>query len=99
MLRGRFPGKAWMAGAVALVIAACVSPATAGADGPPEISRYSIVHGCYALRSEQTGQYVKETGNPLPAQPGYAANAATPAEGEPFRMQATDLGRYLFYGA
>jgi hypothetical protein len=87
-----------MAGAVALVLAACFSPAVAGADGPPSLDRYEIVHGCYALRSEQTGQYVKETGNLLPAQPGYAANAATPAEGEPFRMQATDLGRYLFFG-
>ena len=28
----------------------------------------------------------------------YTATAATPGAAEPFRMQATDLGRYLFYG-
>jgi microsomal dipeptidase-like Zn-dependent dipeptidase len=88
-----------MAGAAALGTLACLAPGTASADGPPQLTRYSIVHGCYALRSEQTGQWVRETGAPLPLQPGYAATAATPAEGEPFRMQATDLGRYLFYGS
>jgi microsomal dipeptidase-like Zn-dependent dipeptidase len=50
------------------------------------------VHGCYALRSKQTGSWVAKQGGT------YSALAASPASAEPFRMQATDLGRYLFYG-
>jgi hypothetical protein len=65
------------------------SPAAAASDD----DRYSLVHGCFALRSVQTGDYVVKAGL------GYAATEPSAAEAEPFRMQATDLGRYLFYGA
>ena len=81
-----------MAGAVALVASACVSPAVAGAAGPPELDRYEIVNGCYALRSVETGDLVVKGGL------GYTATATSVGAAEPFRMQATDLGRYLFYG-
>jgi microsomal dipeptidase-like Zn-dependent dipeptidase len=64
----------------------------AGAAGPQELSRYELVHGCFALRSEQNGSWVVKGGA------GYTASAPSPAAAEPFRMQATDLGRYLFYG-
>jgi microsomal dipeptidase-like Zn-dependent dipeptidase len=59
---------------------------------PSADSRYTLANGCFALRSAQTGNFVRRTG-PL----GYAAAAASPSAGERFRMQATDLGRYLFY--
>ena len=56
--------------AATLLLAAGSSPAAAQTD----LTRYSIVGGCYELRSDS----------------GAAAG--------PFRMQATDLGRYLLYG-
>src|SRR5688500_9770347 len=98
MLRGRFSGKARMAGALTLALTAAVAPGAASAAGPPALDRYEIVHGCYALKSQSTSQWVQETGNPLPLLPGYAATAASAAQGEPFRFQATDLGRYLLFG-
>ncbi|MGH2956275.1 MAG: hypothetical protein ACRDL6_04690 [Solirubrobacterales bacterium] len=70
---------------------------TAVAAGPPELSRYDLVHNCYALRSEQTGNWVAKGGG------GYTATAVSPEAAEPFRMQATGMDadgriRYLFYG-
>ena len=53
--------------------------------------RYDLAGGCFALRSEQTGNYVAKAAG------AYNANALIGAA-EPFRMQATDLGKYLFYG-
>ncbi len=67
--------------------------AEAQAHDPSADDRYSLAGGCFALRSEQTGDFVVRAGG------GYAATAATAGAAEPFRMQATDLGRYLFYGA
>ena len=66
-------------------------PTASSADGPPELGRYDLAGGCFALRSEQTGSYVAKAAGV------YTANAAIGAA-EPFRMQATDLGKYLFYG-
>jgi hypothetical protein len=54
-------------------------------------TRYSIVHGCYALRPSGHGLVAKAGG-------GYSASAGSVGEAEPFRMQATELGQYLFYG-
>ena len=74
--------------AVGLVAALAGAPA-AHAQGQ---DRYSIVHGCYALKSNSLGKHVaKATG-------GYAATAADAASAEPFRLQATALGKYLLYG-
>ena len=65
-----------------------------GGDAPQaEDARYALAGGCYALRSQDLGRYVvKDAG-------GYRASAEVIGAGEPFRMQATALGRYLFYGA
>jgi microsomal dipeptidase-like Zn-dependent dipeptidase len=86
-------------GAIATVVLAalawaCVASAPpAGASSePPKLTRYSLAGGCYALRSESLGTYVTKGGGT------YRADAADVAGAEPFRMQATDLGRYLLYG-
>ncbi len=60
------------------------SAASAG-EQPP--TRYSIVHGCYSL--EAPGGTVAKQGGAYAIGSGGA---------EVFRMQATDLGRYLLYG-
>jgi hypothetical protein len=85
-----------LAAALAVVLLLLVpswggSPSAAAA-GPPELTRYSLAGGCFALRSEQTGGYVAKGGG------GYTASGSSASAAEPFRMQATDLGRYLFYG-
>jgi microsomal dipeptidase-like Zn-dependent dipeptidase len=54
--------------------------------------RYSIVHGCYALKSNSLGKYVAKSSG------GYSASAADAASAEPLRFQATELGKYLLYG-
>jgi hypothetical protein len=54
--------------------------------------RYALANGCYALRSQSAGAFV------VKAAGGYLANAASPGAAENFRMQATGLGSYLFYG-
>lgn len=70
-------------------------PASAGAQAsaaaPSDEDRYSLVHGCFAL-SSSSGAFIAKQGG------GYVA-AAGLAGAEPFRMQATTLGRYLFYGS
>ena len=84
-------GIGWLVAAVAVIgtMLAGLPPGAAAAEKP---TRYSIVGGCYALRSE----------SPAPSSPRPAAATrrppATVGAAEPFRMQATDLGRYLFYG-
>ena len=60
------------------------------ADPPSAQSRYSLVGGCFALGSESGGFVAKDGG-------GYLAAGGLDGA-EPFRMQATTLGRYLFYG-
>src|SRR3712207_6516849 len=57
------------------------------APGATAQDQYALVNGCYALQAQ--GGAVGKDGA------GYRAGA-TPAEG--FRMQATDLGKYLLYG-
>jgi hypothetical protein len=54
--------------------------------------RYALANGCYAFRSRSTGRYIAKDGG------DYRVSAATKGAAEPFRMQATALGRYLFYG-
>ena len=56
--------------------------------------RYSLAGGCYALRSVATGKFVARA-----ADGGYRASAGGAGGAEPFRIQATALGRYLLYGA
>jgi hypothetical protein len=54
--------------------------------------RYALANGCYGLKSLSTGSFAAKT-----ADGGYAANVER-ADAERFRMQATELGRYLLYG-
>ena len=54
--------------------------------------RYALANGCYGLKSLSTGSFAAKT-----ADGGFTANADQ-AKAERFRMQATDLGRYLLYG-
>ncbi|MGI9021098.1 MAG: hypothetical protein ACR2G3_10350 [Solirubrobacterales bacterium] len=93
--KGRMRHAVRMVGIVVLLAGAAgpALPASAGASTASAEDRYSLVHGCFALRSVSRDQYVAKSGN------GYTATAASPAAAEPFRMQATDLGKYLLYGA
>ena len=54
--------------------------------------RYALANGCYALRSPSAGGFVVKSAG------GYGTSAASVGEAEGFRMQATALGSYLFYG-
>jgi hypothetical protein len=66
-------------------------PSGASAFESSTADRYSIVHGCYALQSADTGEFVRKSSG------AYDASAGGLGGAEPFRMQATTLGRYLFY--
>ncbi len=56
-------------------------------------NRYAMAGGCYALESATSHKWVTADGN------GYRASASSISAAEPFHFQATDLGRYLLYGA
>ena len=83
----RYWGPAFVA-----VVAVLFFGTAASASGyqPSTQDRYSIVHGCYALQSADTGKFVTKTGG------GYDVSGGGLGAAEPFRMQATALGRYLF---
>ena len=94
-----------MAGTLVLIVAAlAIAASTAAAKpnkpgkpnkpAPPaaQLDRYSIVNGCFGLRSEALGRFVAKAGGT------YSASAGGVGEAEPFDLQATTLGRYLFYG-
>ena len=75
-----------------LVLLALPALAAAGVLPKPSTeTRYSIVRGCYALQSTATGKFVAKSGG------GYDASAGGLGAAEPFRMQATALGRFLLY--
>jgi hypothetical protein len=73
--------------ALAAVLLALGLAAPAGA-----ADRYSIVNGCWALQSASLERFAAKEGG------AYRATATAAAQGEPFRLQATRLGHYLFYG-
>ena len=82
---------------LAVAFATCIQVGAARADDagghvPSADDRYSLANGCFTLQSEQNGSFVAKAAG------AYVANAGSAAAGEPFRMQATDLGSYLFYG-
>jgi hypothetical protein len=57
---------------------------------PPGTSDvYAPAQGCFALRSAATGKLVTRAGTSF---------VATGTNGEPFRFQAFDLGKYLLFG-
>ena len=89
MVGGRkAPGRSTLAGIGGLIglLALALVPSASAAEQP--LSRYSIVHGCYSLATGSGGTVAKQGG-------AYAIGSGN---AEAFRMQATDLGRYLFYG-
>ncbi len=93
--RGTGSRLGWIALAVSLALAGVTASLTlpaSEAQAAAKQTRYSIVGGCYALRSQSTGSFVTK------AEDGYAATASGVGGAEPFRLQATALGRYLFYG-
>jgi hypothetical protein len=75
--------------APALASAAPEAPARAAQEAQ---TRFSVVNGCYALRSRSLNRLVAKGGG------GYTASAGSPDQAERFRMQATALGSYLLYG-
>ena len=54
--------------------------------------RYALAGGCYAVFAED-GTFISR------AEDGFEAAGPSIEAAEPFRMQATDLGRYLLFGA
>jgi hypothetical protein len=67
-------------------------PARSLASATGEDRRYALANGCYALRSQSAGGFAAK------APGGYGVSAASVGAAEGFRMQATALGSYLFYG-
>ncbi len=87
--RLRRPTTAVLLALAAVAGAVTAAPATPAAT--PTVDIYAYAGGCYALRDARTSRYAR-----LDA---LGATVSSPkAEATPFRMQATALGRYLFYG-
>ena len=88
------PTRRGPAVAIRLIVAVGLVAALAAAPAAHAQSqdRYSIVNGCFALKSNSSGKLVAK------APGGYAATAADAGSAEPFRFQATALGKYLLYG-
>ena len=91
-MRGRSFTSVLAAAALCALALAPGAPAASVTKAQSDNARYELANGCYALRSAALGRIVAKT------QSGYAASAADVAGGEPFRMQATALGKYLLYG-
>lgn len=75
-------------GVAPAVATAPEAPATTPGDDPV----FGLANGCYALRSEQAGAFVRLTPD------GYRVDAGSAADGEAFRMHAAQLGRFMFFG-
>src|SRR4051794_39717441 len=76
--------------ALTLVALVAMTGAARADTGPP--TRYSLVHNCYGLQAPG-GKFVAKGSDG-----SYTASADSAASGEIFRMQATDLGKYMLYG-
>ncbi|HEX7133584.1 MAG TPA: hypothetical protein VF228_13495 [Iamia sp.] len=87
--RPRRPTAAVLTVVAALAGTLAVAPPTPAATNTVDV--YSFAGGCYSLRDATTGTYARL--DDMGATVGSAKAAATP-----FRMQATALGRYLFFG-
>lgn len=76
-----------------MVVLVAVGSVLTGCEPAPAtpVDIYAFAGGCHALRDGTTGRYVRL--DALGATTVPEAGRATP-----FRMQATALGRYLFYG-
>ena len=76
---------------VASLIAASPAAAITPPAGPPD--RYALANGCYVLRAVAADALIAKQSDG-----SYKANASVPGSAEAFRMKATALGSYLFYG-
>ena len=76
----------------AVTLVACASAGALFAPAAAAVDVYAYANGCYALRDANTDRFVVRDAL------GYAATAPTAVAATPFRLQATDLGRYLLYG-
>ncbi len=81
------PGGLAAVAATALALMAAAPQAQAA---PAELTRYSVVNGCFALQAP-SGEFLAKDGG------AYAASSSV-GGAERFRLQATTLGEYLFYG-
>jgi microsomal dipeptidase-like Zn-dependent dipeptidase len=75
---------------VCALILAAIAALPAAADASD--ARYALAGGCYALRSEATGQLAAKT-------PDGGYTALADGKVERLRMKATALGSYMLYGA
>ena len=76
--------------ALAIIVLLC---ALAAAPAAHAQDRYGLAGGCYGLKSLATGAFAAKTAG------GAFKAQASQADAERFRLQATDLGRYLLYGS
>jgi hypothetical protein len=90
--KGELPGALVLLVLGAAALGVLAGPAAPADASPAKQTRYSIVHGCFALKPAAGGNLIAQTGA------GYTATARGIGAAESFRMQATDLGIYLFYG-
>ena len=90
--KGGAQGAAAVAVVAILGLCALWPAAQRAGAAPEQLTRYSIVHGCFALKPAGGGPFIAQTGA------GYTASAPRVGAAEPFRMQATELGTYLLYG-
>jgi hypothetical protein len=78
---------------LAVLVAALWAAAPEGAvPAASAQDRFSLAGGCWVLRAQAPGRLVARTSGG-----SYAASAGDAAGAERFRLQATDLGRYLLY--
>ncbi len=86
---------AWIALATAAPVLLAAAPSASALAIPEarqhERGRYALANGCYALKAGD--RFVVKTDDG-----GYRAMATPVQNAERFRMQASDLGRYLLYG-
>jgi hypothetical protein len=68
-----------------------MTASVASAETGTTTNRHTLVTGCFGLKAEN-GKFVVQSGN------GYVASANAVGGAWTFRMQATDLGKYLLYG-
>ncbi len=80
-----------MLSGLVVMAAAMFAPVAAADAAPSKLTRYSAVDGCFALQSQSSGEFLAKGGG------GYVSTAELTGA-ERFRLQATTLGEYLFYG-
>ena len=74
---------------------AAAGPANASATTASADDRYSLVHGCFGAAVRLARRRLRRQDGRRLLRHGRRSLAGA----EPFRMQATDLGKYLLYGA